>query len=643
MTEIDRQGKVLDVNEIVEKFQVEARFRRLAGLWARIVSVIAIAMSAFQWYTAGFGTLQQMKQRGVHLGFMLALIFLLYPASKGSPKNRPSYLDIFLAALGFAGGTYHLFYYDAIALRGGTANAYDYFWGIVTLVLILEATRRCVGKELAILALVFLGYGLFGHKIPGMFGHTGFTWDRIVYHLYISSEGVFGTALGVSATYIFMFILFGAFLAETGMSKFITELSMALAGGTAGGPAKVAVVASALMGTINGSAVANVVGTGAFTIPLMKSIGYAPHFAGAVEAVASTGGQIMPPVMGAAAFVMAEFLGMPYAKIMIAAILPALLYYLADFVQVHYEAKKIGLLGLPREQLPKLGVVLRNGWHLTLPLITIVYLLLSGKTPLFAAFWGTVITIASSWLKKETRLSLKAFLRAMESGAREAISVGIACAVVGFVVGIVTLTGLGLTLGDKILALAGGNLFATMFLTMILCIILGMGLPTTACYIVAATVAAPALLKVGVPALPAHFFVFYYACLANITPPVALAAYAGAGLAGSNPFKTGWTAVRLGIAGFIVPFMFVYSPILLLQTSNVPQLIQAIITSVIGVISLGIGAEGFFRSSLSLLERLFFIAGALGLMIPGTFTDLLGLALVGCGVGSQLLRNRSRS
>ncbi|MGB9866797.1 MAG: TRAP transporter permease [Bacillota bacterium] len=643
MTQTRGEEKVLDVNQIVERFQVEARFRQLAGAWGKVVGFIAIAMSAFQWYTAGFGTLQQMKQRGVHLGFMLALIFLLYPASKRSPKHRPSYLDILLAVVGFIGGTYHFFYYDAIALRGGTANVYDYFWGVVTLLLILEATRRCVGKELSILALVFLAYGLFGHRIPGMLGHTGFTWDRIVYHLYISSEGVFGTALGVSATYIFMFILFGAFLAETGMSKFITELSMAVAGGTAGGPAKVAVVASALMGTINGSAVANVVGTGTFTIPLMKSIGYAPHFAGAVEAVASTGGQIMPPVMGAAAFVMAEFLGMPYAKIMIAAILPALLYYLADFVQVHYEARKIGLLGLPREQLPKLGVVVRNGWHLLLPLITIVYLLLSGKTPLFAAFWGTVVTIVASWLKKETRLSPKAFLRAMESGAREAISVGIACAVVGFVVGIVTLTGLGLTLGDKIIALAGGSLFATMFFTMVLCIILGMGLPTTACYIVAATVAAPALIKVGVPALPAHFFVFYYACLANITPPVALAAYAGAGLAGSNPFKTGWTAVRLGIAGFIVPFMFVYSPILLLQTANVPELIQAIITSVIGVISLGIGAEGFLKGHLSIGERLLFICGALGLMIPGTFTDLLGLALVACGLGSHLLRHRTRS
>ncbi|HHY91710.1 MAG TPA: TRAP transporter fused permease subunit, partial [Firmicutes bacterium] len=372
----------------------------------------------------------------------------------------------------------------------------------------------------------------------------------------------------------------------------------------------------------------------------MKSIGYKPTFAGAVEAVSSTGGQIMPPVMGAAAFVMAEFLGMPYAKIMIAAILPALLYYLADFVQVHFEAVKIGLRGLPRSELPSMRHVLRTRWHLTIPLIAIVYLLVSGKTPLFAAFWGTMVTLAASWLHKETRISFAGILRAMEAGAREAITVAIACAVVGFIVGVVTLTGLGLTIGENILALAGGNLFVTLFLTMVLCIILGMGLPTTACYIVAATVAAPALIKLGVAPLPAHFFVFYYACLANLTPPVALAAYAGAGIAGASPSRTGWTAVRLAIAGFLVPFLFVYSPILLLQTKNVPELVQAIITSVIGVTALGIGAEGYFLRPVIPVERVLFIVGSLGLMDPGLTTDIIGVVLVGLAVASQVLRAR---
>ncbi|MDK2856835.1 MAG: hypothetical protein PWQ41_479 [Bacillota bacterium] len=639
--EIKDQSNLVDTSKIVEEFQTESRFRRYTGLWAKLISIIAIAMSAFHLYTAGFGTLEAMKQRSVHLAFVLGLIFLLYPAGKRSPRNRPSVLDVVFAVLGVIGGLYNFFYFDTMAMRGGIANGYDYFWGVVTLLLILEAARRCIGKELPLLSLIFVAYGLFGDRIPGIMGHTGFTWQRIVYHLFLSTEGVFGTALAVSATYIFMFILFGAFLGETGMSKFINDLSMALAGSSPGGPAKVAIFASALLGTINGSAVANVATTGAFTIPLMKSIGYKPPFAGAVEAVSSTGGQIMPPIMGAAAFVMAEFLGMPYAKIMIAGILPALLYYLADFVQVHFEAVKIGLRGLPRNELPNLKQVLRTRWHLTIPLIVIVYLLVSGKTPLFAAFWGTVVTVLASWLNKETRLSFTGFLRAMEAGAREAITVAIACAVVGFVVGIVTLTGLGLTIGDNILALAGGNLFLTMFFTMILCIILGMGLPTTACYIVAATVAAPALIKIGVPDLAAHMFVFYYACLANLTPPVALAAYAGAGIAGADPNRTGWTAVRLAIAGFIIPYLFVYSPILLLQTRNVLELLLAIITSIIGVTALGIGAEGFFLRATNLLERLLFIGGSFGLMIPGLTSDTLGLALVAAAVTSQVLRSRT--
>ncbi|BCV24159.1 TRAP transporter permease [Gelria sp. Kuro-4] len=632
---------LVDTSKIVEEFQAESRFRRYTGVWAKVISVIAIVMSAFHLYTAGFGTLQAMKQRSVHLAFVLGLIFLLYPASrKTARRNKPTWLDILFAVLGIIGGLYNFLYFDTMAMRGGIANNFDYFWGVVTLLLILEAARRCIGKELPLLSLVFVAYGLFGNRIPGIFGHTGFTWDRIVYHLYFSTEGIFGVALSVSATYIFMFILFGAFLGETGMAKFINDISMALAGGSAGGPAKVAIFASALLGTINGSAVANVATTGAFTIPLMKSIGYKPHFAGAVEAVSSTGGQIMPPVMGAAAFVMAEFLGMPYAKIMIAAILPALLYYLADFVQVHFEAVKIGLRGLPRSELPSLRQVLRTRWHLAIPLLAIVYLLLTGKTPLFAAFYGTLITIVASWFKKETRLSLAGLLRAMESGAREAITVAIACAVVGFIVGIVTLTGIGLTIGDNILALAGGNLLATMFLTMVLSIILGMGLPTTACYIVAATVAAPALIKIGVPDLAAHMFVFYYACLANLTPPVALAAYAGAGIAGANPSKTGWTAVRLAIAGFIIPFLFVYSPILLLQTRNTPALVQAIVTAILGVTALGIGAEGYFLHLTTLVERALFFAGAFGLMIPGAYTDLAGLVLVALAVASQVLRSR---
>lgn len=615
-----------EAEAVLAKYDTESRYRKYKGAMAVLVTVVAVAMASFHMYTAGFGTLMSMKQRGVHLTFLFLLTFILYPAFGKSVKRMTIFDGLWLVA-SVASSLYIVFFFDAFAIRG-TAIPRDIYMGILLIICVLEGARRTVGKELSLLSIGFLAYGFFGQHVPGILGHTGFTYRRIVYHLYLSSEGIFGIALGVSATFIFLFILFGAFLGETGMAELINKLSMALAGRSPGGPGKVAIVASGLMGTINGSAVANVVTTGTFTIPLMKNVGYKSHFAGAVEAVSSTGGQIMPPVMGAAAFVMAEFLGVRYSTIMIAAILPAMLYYLAVFFMVHLEALKTGLKGLPKEMLPNAWEITKSKGHLIIPIVVIVRLLISGRTPLYSAFYGIIWTIGCSWLRKETRLTPRGLIKAMESGARGAVGVGMACAVVGIIIGITSLTGLGLVIGDNIIKLAGGNLFMTLLLSMVVSIILGMGLPSTACYIVGATIIAPALTKLGIPALAAHMFVYYFACLSNVTPPVALAAYAGAGIAKASPAKVGWTAFRLALAGFIIPFIFVYHPVLLFIGGTPTDIVLAVITSIIGVLALGCSLQNFMFVRTNVVQRFSLFTAALVLLMPGAQTDIIGLIVL---------------
>lgn len=627
------------VDEVVRKYDVEARYRIFAGTLAKIITVIAVAMSLFHLYTAGFGVLEAIKQRSLHLTFVLVLIFMLYPATKKSPKNMITLIDSIMIGLSLFVGTYIVTQYDAIANRGGVTTDPDIIAGGILCVLVLEAARRATGKELPIMALAFVAYALFGNYIPGEFGHRGYSLERVIDHMFLTTEGIYGVALGVSSTYIFLFILFGAFLSETGMAKFFNSISMSVAGQSPGGPAKVAIFASGMLGMINGSAVANTATVGSFTIPLMRGIGYKPHFAAAVEAAASTGGQVMPPVMGAAAFVMAEFLGMSYTDIMIAAIVPAMLYYLAVWCMVHFEARKLGLSGLPKDQLPQFWPTLKRQGHMLLPIVGIIALLLTGITPLYAAFFTIFLTILVSYVQKETRLSMTGLIKALEFGARGAIGVAIACAVVGFVVGVSSLTSLGLTFGANILAFSHNDLLLTLLLTMVTCIILGMGLPTTACYIVSATIAAPALVKLGVQPLVAHFFVFYFSCLSNLTPPVCLAAFTAAGMAGASPYKTGWTATRLAVAGFLVPFLAVYSPMLLFSGSYEPiALIEALITAVIGVIGLSAALENYFLKNCNLLERTVLLVGALCLMIPGLLTDIIG---IGSFAAVYILQKRS--
>ncbi|BCV26013.1 TRAP transporter permease [Gelria sp. Kuro-4] len=600
--------------------------RKLTGRLAVLVSLLAVTMSIFQLYTAAAGLLPPLQQRSIHLLFVLALVFLLYPATPKSPLDRPSALDWFLMVVAVAGNLYPYLRYVSLAKSGGIYIASDYVFGALTILLVFEAARRVVGWPLVILAGLCLVYAFIGPWIPGPLGHSGFTLTRVIEQMYLTTEGVYGQILGVSATYIFLFVLFGAFLSVTGVSAFFNDLATALAGRTRGGPAKVAVISSALMGTVSGSTSANVVTTGTFTIPLMKKTGYQPYFAGAVEAAASCGGQIMPPIMGSAAYIMADTLGVSYLKIMAAAFVPAVLYFLSVGSGVHWRAWRLGIAGI--KETPSLLKVLRERGYLFLPLVAIIYLLVSGYNALYAAFWGIIVTMITSFVRRESRINLRRLLEALQGGALSALSVAMACAIVGVVIGVFTLTGAVLTMAGAVMKLSGGILPLTMLLTMIVAMLMGMGVPTTACYVLTSAVAAPALVQMGVEPLAAHMFVFYYGCLATITPPVAVGAYTAAGLAGSDPNETGWQAVKLAGAGFLVPFIFVYSPVLLMINATPWSIAQAAVTGSIGVIALSIAFEGFYHAPLSVLERFWLLAAALLLVVPGTFTDLMGLGLV---------------
>ena len=628
-TMVMEESAKLDLDDLMRRYDTESRFRLLSGWQGKMVALLAVAMSCFHFYTSGFGLLLAQMQGAVHLAFTLALVFLLYPAnSKQSKTSGIPFYDYILAGLGVASSLYLVFFFNDLVMRAGLPTTTDLVMGFILIATLLEATRRISNPVLPCLAIIALLYCYFGRYMPQMLAHRGFSVARIVNHMYLGTEGIFGTPLEVSSTFVFMFILFGAVLEKTGLGKFIIDLSMALAGWSTGGPAKVAIVSSGLMGTVSGSSVANVCTTGMFTIPLMKSVGYEPHFAGAVEAVASTGGQIMPPVMGAGAFIMAQFLGVPYIQVAVAAIVPALLYYFAVMVQVHFEACRLGLKGIPWSQLPPIWPLLKSKGFLLIPLIAIIYFLLAGYTPLKAAFNGILVSFVLSWLNKETRLTPDRIFQAFEAGARGAIGVACACATVGMVVGMGTLTGLALRIAGAIVAAAGGSKILTLIFTMCASIVLGTGLPTTANFIVTSTMAAPALFQLGVPPMAAYMFVFYFGIAADLTPPVALAAYAGAGIAGADPMKTGVTAFKLALAGFLVPYIYVYSPMLLFIDVVPLEMIQAICTALIGVFLLAMFTIGYFKAPLAWYMRLLAFGGALGLMIPGTASDLAGLAVL---------------
>ena len=661
----------LDVDaarRLEEQFDPEIRFRPLGPSAAWLVGALLFVLSVFHYYTAGFGLLRETTHRGVHMAFVLGLIFLVFAfTSAGHRRVRaPSLLaplglpvlDWLLAIGAVLASLYVPWIFEDLAFRVGDPQPIDVLMGTILIVVVLEATRRSMGWPLPVISLIFMGYALFGQHAPGVLVHPGSDWRTLVNHLYLTSQGIYGIAVGVVATYVFHFVLFGALATRMGLGQLFLDLASWVAGRFSGGPAKVSIFGSALFGTISGSSIANTVTVGSLTIPTMIRLGYPRPFAAAVEATSSTGGQITPPIMGAAAFLMIEFLGVPYQTIIVAAAVPAFMYFYGVFMQVHFEARRRGLRGLTAEELPKIGEVLKRDWPTLIPLVMLVGLLVSGRTPYLAAFWGITGCIVVGLLNPRRRLTPRAIVEGFIVGAKYALAVGAAAATVGIIVGVVTLTGVGFKISYIVTStaadLAGAatavlpaflgdvptlTLVFTLMMTGIVCILMGAGVPTTANYIIMVTVAAPTLGLLGVAPIVAHFFVFYYGVLADITPPVALAAYAAAGIAGADPFRTGNTAFRLGLAKALVPFVFVFSPALLIVTDGftLQAFAIAFVGCLLGITCLAAAFSGFFLVPMRAWERWLAGFAALLLVAPGLASTSLGFALTLPALARQIL------
>ena len=581
-----------------------------------IITWLAIALAVFHLYTGFAGAYGALIQRSIHLSPILVLTYLLYPTAT---KDRFYIFGRLLDTLFIIGsvsiGLYIIDQYHVLTFRDGNPNLPDMLLGILAIILVLEATRRVIGWTLPLVAVAFVIYAYWGPNMPGVFGHRGYDWGRILQHTYTSTEGIYGLPIGVSATFVILFIIFGAILQETGAGRFFIDLAFALFGRVRGGPAKVAVVGSTLFGTISGSATANVVGTGTFTIPMMKRLGYQPTFAAAVEAVASTGGQFMPPIMGAAVFVMIEMIHVTYREIIVMALLPAILFYVAVFIAVDLEAVRLGLRGMDRSELPKATRLLAEGWPFLAPPVILVFMLMYMYwSPTKAGFWAIVSTVAVSSLKASSRLTPRQILGALRAGTMATLQVALACACAGVVVSVFTLTGLGAKVSFALLELANEALLPMLVIGMVTSILLGMGMPTTPAYIILAVLIAPSLVKAGVPQISAHLFVFYSGIISAITPPVALAAYAGAAIAKAPPLRTGFLAMRIGLAAFIVPFMFVYSPGLVFHGTPW-EVVYSIGTSLLGILAITYGVQGRMLRELYIVERMILVVSGL-LFIP---------------------------
>ena len=646
--------------ELEERFDSEIRFRPLSQVAGRLVGALLIALSIFHYYTAGFGLLPEMVHRGIHLSFVLGLVFLVFPFSRkgyDQPANssplRPlgiSIIDWLLATIAVVAVLHvPLIPLDDLAFRVGNPTQTDVILGGLLILILLEATRRSVGWPLPIIAVLFMTYAIFGPSMPGILVHPGATVPQLVNHLYLTTQGIYGIALGVVATYVFHFVLFGVFATRIGLGQLFLDCAAWIAGRYAGGPAKVSIFGSALFGMISGSSVANTVTVGSLTIPAMIRLGYQRHFAAAVESASSTGGQITPPIMGAAAFLMIEFLNLPYTTIILAAIVPAFMHFFGVLVQVHFEAKRTGLRGLRPEEMPDLKEAFKRDWPTVIPLVVLVGILLAGYTPYLAAFWGITLCVLVGLLNPRKRLSILEVFEGLRDGAKYALAVGAAAATVGIVVGVVTLTGVGFKISFIVTSTAAEmatwvgailpvalfapqalTLLFTLIMTGVVCILMGCGIPTTANYIIMATIAAPALGVLGVEPIVAHFFVFYYGVLADITPPVALAAYAAAGMAGADPFRTGNTAFRLGLGKVLVPFVFVFSPSLLLVTANFTwfAFFVAFIGCTVGIGCLGAALSGFMLVRTRIWEQILLIVAAILLVVPEIYSSLIGGLLI---------------
>ena len=596
-----------------------------------VILVIGVSLSLFHLYTGGFGVVEAYMQRTIHLMALMTLAFLAYPTNKKWSVSKNAMIDIPLAALCLLIGIYLLYHHDRIVGREwyyGPITIADIVLGIVLILLTLESARRVVGWALPVIAVIFMIYALYGNYFPYPFTIRSPPPIVFIDHMFLTPQAIFGVPVGVSATFVFLFVLFGAFLETTKGGQFIIDFSMALVGRATGGPAKVAVVSSSLFGTVSGHSVANVYGTGTFTIPLMKRAGYDKEFAGAVEAASSCGGQLMPPIMGAAAFIMAEILGVPYMDVCKAAILPALLYYVAVFSSTHVEALKQGLRGLTKDEVPRLLPTLGQGFHFTVPIILLIIVLIKGFTPFRAAFIAIVSLVIVAMFRKESRLTPRSLIHTLVLGARNSIVIAVSCACAGIVVGVLDVTGLGIKFVTIVTELSGGILPIALIMVMISCLVLGMGVPTAPAYIIAAMIAAPTLVHFGVKPIVAHMFVFYSALLSAITPPVALAAYAAAAISGGRVMRTGIIASKLGIVVFLVPYIFVYNAALLMEGSAL-FVLWSFTTGVVGTLGLVFSLEGYCFNKLNLLHRLFFLVAGLACLVPELKTDLVGLVVFG--------------
>ena len=644
-THVDNNAEADAVNRaVLEKYDRESITRHITqGPVKYLIAGICILYSLFHLYIT-FNPMPALLQRSVHVGVGFALIFLIFPASKKSSRKRVAWYDWLWFALSLSGVAYLIYeYQDIVTSRGGMANQVDVIFSLITVVCVLEGSRRITGWILPILAGIFLAYPFVSHMdfMPDRLLTRPYDMGDIFGQLFLKTEGLYSVAIGASVTFIFLFILFGAFLARSGMGQLFNDLALAIAGHKKGGPAKVAVISSGFMGSINGSALSNVVSTGAFTIPLMKKVGYHKDFAGAVEASASVGGQILPPIMGASAFIMAETTGLPYSTIALAALLPAVLYYLGVIAQVHFRAGRRDLKGIAKDSLPAVKEVLKARGHMLLPIVFLIFLLIRNVPVGYAAAYTIGFTVVISMLRAETRMSFSDILGALEDGARQSLAVMAACAVVGIIIGVVSLTSFGTVMTSSIVTLGAGSLFFTLILTMLASMVLGMGLPSIPAYIITATMAAPALAGFDIPILSAHMFVFYFGIFANITPPVCLAAFAGAGISGGDPMKTGFLSLKLALAGFIVPFMFIYNPTMLMIDPTglavtakdfplppIVDIIIVVVTSITGVIALSSALEGYFRGTMNTLTRVILTIGALLLIYPEMMTGIVGGVIV---------------
>lgn len=636
--------------------------------WRQYITVfISVIFVLFQLYATLSGAITAQVLRATHLAFVQLLAFLLFPPTKNSPRNTLPWYDIVLGLIGVACWLYIVVNFDSLVRRSGNNTPLDVAVGIVGILVLFESCRRIVGLPIMIIAGSFIVFAFAGKYLPGFLHHRGYSLQRVVCHLFYNTEGIMGTPIGACSTFIFLFILFGALLEKTGIGHFFIDVCNALAGGASGGPAKVAVLSSALLGTVSGSSVSNTVGSGSFTIPMMKKLGYKGEFAGAVEAAASTGGQIMPPIMGAAAFLMAESLGLPYITIVKAAIVPAILYFTGIFITVHLEAKKLGLKGLPKDQLPRFMPLLLRKGYMILPLVVIIYFLCAGKTAVFAALMGIIacvlvgfgVSVSDLAHGRKPSFGGKDIVEIMCTAARNIISVAIACGMAGIIIGIVTLTGLGLRLGNGLVMLAHGKLLLTLVFTMVASIILGMGAPTTANYLITSTITAGAIISLGIEPLAAHMFAFYFGIIADVTPPVALAAIAGAAIAKAKPMKTALNATKLAIGAFIIPYMFVYNSKMLMINASALSVVMIIITAILGMFGISVALEGygfnntgFFYNSrkgkatiiaFDAVERLLFAIAGLLCVIPETKTDIIGVSLLAVLIAYQLILKKVRS